>query len=174
MMLKHLLSQKKAAILEQWRGLILNTYPDTSVFLKQEKDRFANPVGYTISLETETIYDGLLHGDNSDKFLASLDNIIRLRAVQDFSPSQAIAFIFLLKKAIRRELGGKVCEPELLEALLQFESKIDELVLLALDVYTECRDKVYEIRLNELRAESERSLRLLARASSVFEEPDKE
>ncbi|MDI6814817.1 MAG: RsbRD N-terminal domain-containing protein, partial [Dehalococcoidales bacterium] len=98
----------------------MNTYPsDTSRFLKQEKDRFLNPVGYTISQEIGAVYEELLQGMDFGKLSASLDNIIRIRSVQDFSPSQAIAFIFLLKKAIRDELGNEIRENQLFEELLE-------------------------------------------------------
>ncbi len=164
MVLEHLLPQKRAAILERWFQLVLETYPtETSGFLKQENDRFANPVGYTISQELETLYDELLQEMNSDKLAACLDNIIRIRAVQDFSPSQTIALIFLLKKAIREELASEITENRVFEELLKFESRIDKLVLLAFDIYMKCREKVFEIRVNEVKAERERVLKLLER-----------
>ena len=156
--------------MERWFQLILETYPaDTSRFLKQQKDRFINPVGYTISQEIEALYDELLQEMNSDKLAACLDNIIRIRAVQDFPPSQTIAFIFLLKKAIREKLASEIAENRVLEELLKFESKIDKLVLLALDIYMKCREKVYEIRVNEAKAERERVLKLLDRTNLTME-----
>jgi len=170
MVLEHLLPQKRAAILERWFQLILETYPaDTSRFLKQEKDRFINPVGYTISQEIEALYDELLQEMNSDKLAACLDNIIRIRAVQDFSPSQTVAFIFLLKKAIREELTSEIKENRVFEELLEFEARIDKLVLLAFDIYMKCREKVFEIRLNEAKAERERVLKLLDRTNLTME-----
>jgi len=170
MVLEHLLPQKRAAILERWFQLILETYPaGTSRFLKQEKDRFTNPVGYTISQEIEALYDGLLQEMNSDKLAVCLDNIIRIRAVQDFPPSQTIAFIFLLKKAIREELASEIAENRVLEELLKFESRIDKLVLLAFDIYMKCREKVFEIRVNEAKAERERVLKLLERINLTME-----
>ena len=168
MVLEHLLSQKRAAILERWFQLILETYPaDSSRLLKQDKDRFANPVGYTISQEIKTLYEELLQGMNTDRLATCLDNIIRIRSVQDFLPSQAVAFIFLLKRAVREELASENKEKGAVEELLEFESRIDKLVLLALDTYMKCREKVFEIRVNEVKAERERALKLLERADLV-------
>ena len=156
--------------MRRWFQLILETYPaDTSRFLKKEKDRFVNPVGYTISQEIGVLYEELLQEMNSDKLAACLDNIIRIRAVQDFSPSQTVAFIFLLKKAIREELTSEIKENRVFEELLKFESRIDKLVLLALDIYMKCREKVYEIRVNEIKAEKERALKLLERTNLIME-----
>jgi hypothetical protein len=162
MRLENILVQKKAAILDRCFHLVMDTYPsDTSKFLKQEKDRFMNPVGHTISQEIKALYGELIKEMNSDKVYTSLDNIIRIRSVQDFSPSQAIAFIYLLKRAIREELEFEIRQQGILEELLKFESKIDEIVLFAFDIYMRCREKIYELRINEVKAEREKALRLL-------------
>ena len=161
--------------MERWLQLILETYPaGTSRFLKQEKDRFVNPVGYTISQGIEVLYEGLLQGMNSNKLIDCLDNIIRIRSVQDFPPSQVIAFIFLLKKAIRDELASEIRRNRVLVDLLEFESKIDKLALLALDIYTKCRQKVYEIRINEVKTERERVLKLLERTNQMYSKSETE
>ncbi|MCL0053034.1 RsbRD N-terminal domain-containing protein [Dehalococcoidales bacterium] len=133
----------------------METYPGSSLF-SQEKDRFANPVGYTISREIEVLYEELVDGMNFDKLSASLDNIIKIRAVQDFSPSQAIAFIFLLKKAVKEELADEIGG----NWWLKFESRIDKLALLAFDIYMKCREKIYQIKVNKVKAETERALKL--------------
>jgi len=175
MNLEHPLAQKKAAVLERWLQLILESYPSATVrFLKQEKDRFANPIGYTISREIEVLYEELLQNMDSAKISASLDNIIRIGAVQDYPPSQAIVFVFLLKKAIREELAHDIGEKLAYEDLLKFEVRIDELVLLALDIYMKCREKVYDIRLNEAKAEGEQVFRLLEISGLICEKPETE
>lgn len=173
MALEHSLSQKKVAILDMWHHLIMETYPlDTSVVLKQEKDRFANPVEYTISQEIEVLYEELLRNMESDKLSVSLDNIIRIRSVQDFLPSQAIVFVFLLKKAIREVLANDIGKSLGYKDLLEFESRIDELVLLAFDIYVKCREKIYEIRLNEIKAQGEQAFRLLEISNLAYERPE--
>ncbi len=164
MVLKNILLQKRAAILERWLRLIMETYPaETSRFLKQEKDRFINPVRHTISQEIESLYEELTHGMNGDILAGCLDNIIRIRAVQDFPPSQALAFVFLLKKAIREELAGELGGSQTVNELMEFDSRIDRLALLALDIYMKCREKVYELRVNEAKAQREMALKLLSR-----------
>ena len=173
MALEHYLTQKKAAILDVWYHLIMETYPaDTSLILKRGKDRFANPVEYTISQETRTLYDGLLQNTEYERLSVSLDNIIRIRSVQDFPPSQAVAFIFLLKKAIREVLADDIEKTLDYKDLLEFEARIDKLALVALDIYMKCRDKVYEIRLSEMKAEGERAFRLLEISKALSQQQD--
>lgn len=162
MTLENLLSQRKNAILERWFKLILETYPpDASRFLEREKDSFNNPVGFTISQETKAIYEQLLQEMNSDKLSTSLENILKIRAVQDFSPSQAVSFIFLLKKAVKEELANQ--GDHAFEELLEFDHKVDKLALLAFDIYMKSREKIFQLRVNEVRAESEIAFRLLNR-----------
>ena len=172
--LDRLLLQKKAVIVERWRLLILDTYPaDSSRLFKQEKDRFANPIGSIISAGIETLYDELVGEMNPQKLFNCLDSIIRVRAVQDFSPSDTIAFILLLKRVVREELGGEIKERRLFEEILEFESRIDDMMLLTLDVYMKCREQIHEIRIKELKKERDGVLRLLARTNSKDEEPSK-
>ena len=175
MVLDRLLLQKKAVILERWHHLILDTYPaDGSRFFKQEKDRFANPIGSIISEGINAIYDELISEMNPDRLSACLDNIIRVRAVQDFYPSDTIAFILLLKRVVREELESEIQESRLFEEFLQFESRIDDMMLLTLDIYMKCREQIHEIRAKELSNERDGALRLLARTISKDEEPGKE
>ncbi|MDI6775765.1 MAG: RsbRD N-terminal domain-containing protein [Syntrophales bacterium] len=163
--LKNLLIQKKAVILKRWCDMILETYPpDAAEFFKQEGSRFANPVGYTILREIESLYGELLEGVDADKISPFLDRIIRIRAIQDFSPSEAVAFVYFLKKVIREELAGEIHERRFYEDLLKFDSRIDELALLAFDTYMQCREKIYEIRVDEVR---NRVFSLLKRANLI-------
>ncbi len=98
---KDLLLEKKSAILKRWFDVILESYPaDTSNFLKKQKNRFANPVGYTISQGIEGLFGEILQGIDSEKGSPFLDNIIRIKAIQDFTPSQAISFIFLCSNMV--------------------------------------------------------------------------
>ncbi|HEC96678.1 MAG TPA: hypothetical protein ENI58_00730 [Nitrospirae bacterium] len=169
MELKGLLIEKKAAILSKWFDLILESYPsDTSTFLKKQKNQFANPVGHTISEGIEGLFDGLLKEVNSDSDGVSpfLDNIIRVRAIQDFTPSEAIGFIFLLKKVIRESLQREIREHQMYDELLRLESRIDDLVRSAFNVYMKCREQVYELKANEVK---KMTFRLLQRANLVKE-----
>ncbi len=167
MVLKEFLIQKKSTILKKWFDRILLTYPEeTQRFLGRQKDPFANPVGATILAGIGGLYDELLKGGEFSKASFFLDNIIRVRAVQDFSPSAAIAFIPLLKKVVRDEMPTGADGGRLFEDLGEFERRIDQLTLLAFDIYMACREKLYEIRVNEIK---NRSARMLERLNSARE-----
>ena len=150
MQIATLLSQKKAAILGRWLAMIFESYPpETAIFLRKEKNRFDNPAGYRISEGLEGLYGALLQEMERDQVLTCLDEIIRIRALQNFTPSQALAFIFLLKVVIREELAGEILKENLAVEILDLESRIDGLALLGFDVYTKRREKIYEIKADE-------------------------
>jgi hypothetical protein len=150
MQIAALLSQKKAAILGQWLAMIYESYPpETAIFLRKEKNRFDNPAGYRLSEGLAGLYNVLLQEMERDQIMACLDEIIRIRALQNFTPSQALAFIFLLKNVIRLELAEEIRKENLAAELLDLESRIDGLALLGFDVYTKRREKIYEIKADE-------------------------
>jgi hypothetical protein len=150
MQIAALLSQKKAAILGQWLAMIYESYPpETAIFLRKEKNRFDNPAGYRLSEGLAGLYNVLLQEMERDQIMACLDEIIRIRALQNFTPSQARAFIFLLKNVIRLELAEEIRKENLAAELLDLESRIDGLALLGFDVYTKRREKIYEIKADE-------------------------
>jgi len=172
MKLDSLLLKKRPAILERWLDLILESYPpETSRFLKGEKDRFDNPVAYEFHEGIKGIYEALLHGMDREKVSSFLDKIISIRVIQDFSPSRAIAFIFLLKKAIREKLGEDVRENGITEDLLEVDSRIDGLTLLSFDLYMRRREKLYEIRANEVKNRVSGLMRRAGLISELEEEP---
>lgn len=172
MALEHFLAGNRAAILERWNHLIVETYPpNTSRFLRRERDRFINPVAYTISQEIGVLYEELLGGMDPDRISRSLENIMKIRSVQDFSPSEGVAFVLLLKKTIREKLGSEISDVSIFAEWSALESKIDAMALLAFDIYMKCREKIYEIKVNEVKGETQRILRLLERSSLISEKP---
>ncbi len=172
MRLKSLLTQKKAMVIKKWFGRVIETYPsDTAKFLKGQKDPIANPVGRTIQQSLESLFDQLLEGMDHEALTARLDPIIRIRAIQNFSPSQAVGFIFFLKDVIRSQLHQNIAQEQIDDELLSFESQIDELSLLAFNRYMQCKEKIYELKANEIK---DRTFRAFERAGLVKELPEAE
>ncbi|MFC1848905.1 RsbRD N-terminal domain-containing protein [candidate division CSSED10-310 bacterium] len=168
--LKQLLIDSESDIKQKWLDQIIETYPaDTSRFLVQEKDRFLNPVGFTLEQAIQTIFHEFLTGTDREKLSTALHDIIKIRSVQEFSPSEALRIIFILKKVIREELGAEIARKKLFDELFAFESGIDELMLLCFDIYSQCREKIYEIKFREIK---NRHYKLLERMNIFKEEDD--
>jgi RsbT co-antagonist protein rsbRD N-terminal domain len=136
--------QTRQVIAEQWLGRVLGTYPgQAAAFLAEERDPFRNPVGNTFRQALATLTDEVLLGMNQDRVRAALDSIVQIRAVQDLTPSHALEFLFQLKPILSRHAPG----PE----LDQLYSRVDGMVLLALDLYMKYRQRTFEARANEVK-----------------------
>ena len=169
--LKNQLLEKKTAILKKWFDAVADTYPDnTSSFLKKKKAQFTNPVGYNLAEGLEGLFEALLQGVILDKVSAFLDSIIRIRSIQEFTPSEAVAFVFQLKKIVRQELGSDVLQQQrMIEELAAFDAAIDDLALFSFDIYMKCREKIYELKANEARS---MTFRLLQQAKLIVDDQD--
>ncbi len=150
MLLVELLKEKRSTILKGWFRSILKSYPaDAAQKFEQVVDRFNNPVGSSISRAIEVIYDELLGDMDTVNLNKSLDEIIRIRSVQDFQPSQAVAFPLLLKKVVYENLDQGIQDNRLAEEIIEFETKIDHLSMLAFDIYMQCREKLFDLKLRQ-------------------------
>jgi hypothetical protein len=164
MMMRDLFKKNSVAIIERWFDLILETYPaNTAAMMRKDKNQFTNPVGSTLSREIDVLFKNLCEGSQDEKCQASLDSILKIRSVQDFSPSKAVGFIFLLKRAIGETLKNEICKESVMDEWLKFQSRIDDLALQAFDIYMECREKIYDIRVDQARAEKEMAFRMMER-----------
>lgn len=167
MKFRDILSEKKGPILKMWFEKALESYPaETAHFFKEKNKQFTNPVGYSISAGLERLFEELLgeNGIDRERVTPVLDGIVRIQAVQDAAPSEALSFLFRLKEVIREEPG---LEKDLTPAELRdLDSRIDLVVLMAFDIFVKCREKIYELRADEV---TRRTYRLLQMANLVNE-----
>jgi hypothetical protein len=146
------LAERKQAIIREWLARTLRSYPDlVSRFLSSEEDPFRNPVGHTLKHSFGPLLDAILHGVDAARVTGALEAVIRLRAVQDFRPGQAVGFLFLVKSILREHLVREIPGEPAGDALALLDRRVDELALLAFDLFMQCRERLYEIRLREAR-----------------------
>ena len=142
-----LISQKEAVV-SKWLDLVIDTYPpETARFLRGQKDPFANPVGQTTRQSLAILVDMVFADMDEAAAINALDPIIRIRAIQAFTPAQAVAFVFELKPILRKVAGAATAD----QAWAQLDGRIDRLVLMAFDIYMQCREKIYELKANEMK-----------------------
>ena len=167
MKLNDLLIERKSNILIKWFDQIIESYPaDSSNFFRKQKNRFANPVGNTISEGINDLFDVLVQGSDPEKVYPFLDEIIKMTTVQGFSPSQAVSFVFLLKKVLRETFKKEIKENSISGELSLLESRIDEMGLLSFDIYMKCKERIYEIKADEVKR---MTFRLIQKANLVCE-----
>ena len=149
-MLCELLLKNKSSIVSKWIKQILDSYSiESSKFFSQEKNQFCNPVGSTISTNAASIFDEIVGNKDFEKITLLLTDFIKIRAIQDFSPSEAVGFVFLLKEVIREELSKELNQEKMLDEMVKLEFVIDKTALIAFDLYMQSREKVFQIRMNE-------------------------
>jgi hypothetical protein len=140
-------------VCERWLDAILRDYgPVTAARWRKEQDPFANPVGHALSTGLPELLDAIARGQGyGERALAALQEIVRVRSVQDFTPSRAVGFVCLLRRAVRDELAAAPAGGGLEAELTELDRRIEQLALLAFDTYVGLREELFRIRQEELR-----------------------
>jgi len=149
--LKEALTKKKNDILSIWIDRTLDSYV-SSGFFKKARDRFANPVGANIREGLTRLFELLLTDADRKEMMGPLDQVIRIRAVQDFTPSQAVAPILELKWVVKQVFTADKNTCPMLSELDLFDCDVDRLALMAFDLYVDCREQLYKNRVRELKS----------------------
>lgn len=170
--LRPLLSEKREDIANLWVRALIDSYPaDSAPFLMNRKNKFNNPVGYTIAQVAEAVVGAIAEGADLSELSSSMDKIIRIRAVQDFSPSQALSFVYDLKGIVRKCLKKPLKDSGLRAELEEFDAFVDSLGLLAFDIYVGCKEQLYQIRVDEVKRNT---YMLLKQAKMLVERPEED
>lgn len=144
--------QENGEILDRWIDRVFATYPAGGVdALKKQKDQFANPIGYNIKHALTALYKHFCHDTELEPVLTALEDLIRIRAVQDFAPSEAVSFLYLLKEVVKDENKRAKGDAALgLDEWLVFEARVDGIAFRVFDMYTASRERLYKVRVSEL------------------------
>lgn len=153
MNLSEALKSREDNILALWTERTLDSYT-SSGFFKKSLDRFANPVGANIREGLAWLFRLIAAGADAQEFAGPLDQVIRIRAVQEFTPAQAVAPILELKWVVRQIFSADTKCRELLPQLAPFDCDVDRAGLKAFDLYMECRERLHKARIRELKSGS--------------------
>ena len=158
--LQEVLETDRKVLIKTWVEAALQTYPPkTSEIFKNQKDQFANPVGATLVKSLEGIFGELLLERSSEALAGYVEDLVKVRAVQDFTPSGAVSFLLVLKKIIRKRCGREISESGLESELFALEERIDLVCLLAFDQFMMQREKIWQLRSQELQQRASYLLR---------------
>jgi len=140
-------------ILAKWNAAVFSAYPlDMTGFARTREDQFRNPGGHAIRLALEEIYTAVSGRLSSERLLrGSLEMFVKLRAVQDFTPVQALGVVYLLKPLLRERVLPACLQNGLLDEYLEAESRLDTAALLVCDIYVTSRERVFEERIGEIK-----------------------
>ena len=150
----------KDILLQKWVDMFYKAYPlGSSGFVRTSKDKFTNPIGLITQTSLNTLYDAVI-GEDIDpaKVHSALAEIVQLRAIQEMTPSKAVGPLAQLKTILKQD-ALSVCmkknnDSKNLEKLFDeyfiVDSRIDALFLMALDLYSSDREKVFNLRVEEV------------------------
>jgi hypothetical protein len=165
MHLDELLGKHRATLVKRWFDTVVETYPaDSRQFIKSQKDLFANPVGQTTLNSLRALFDALLQNTDRKAVAAHLDPVVRIRAVQEFTPSQAVGFVLELKGIIAEQLGRQLWEGPQADQWQAMQARIDAMGLMAFDIYMQCREKLSDLKVN---LERDRIYKAMTRAGLI-------
>jgi hypothetical protein len=140
-------------IVNKWVEYTLSTYGSSGFFIK-EKDKFANPVGGNVREALGKMFLLLEKGADSKEHQPYLDQIISIRSVQEFTPAQAVAPLNAVKHITREVFLADKERAHLAQELYDFEFAVDLVVLAAFDTYMQFRERVYKVRIAEIKSGS--------------------
>lgn len=140
-------------IVNKWVEYTLSTYASSGFFIK-ERDTFANPVGGNIRQALGDLFLLLAKGADSKEFAPPLEQIMSIRSVQEFSPSEAVSPLNAVKHITREVFAADKERKHLVAELYDFEFAVDLAMLAAFDIYMQYRERLHQVRINEIKSGS--------------------
>ena len=137
-------------IVRQWVDYTLSSYK-SSTFFKKGPDKFSNPVGGNTREALGQLFKLLARNADPAEFVAPLDQIMRIRSIQEFTASEAVSPIHAVKHITREILAKDSERKQFIADLYDFEFSVDLAVLAAFDLYMQCREQLYKVRIKEIK-----------------------
>ena len=150
MTLKDLLAENKNLILQRWFDRLLEDYPpEARGFLRENKSPYSNPIGFTLRKGMEGVLAVVLEPGSGGAVRAILEPVMKVRAVENLSLPQGGKFILPLREVIAEVVKEAAREEDSGQERLDLNSRITHLALLAMNLYSECRERVNRLRIEE-------------------------
>ncbi|MDA3918506.1 MAG: RsbRD N-terminal domain-containing protein [Deltaproteobacteria bacterium] len=163
MHLKKELNKNKTVFVEKWFQATIDTYPaQTAKILGKDSNRFDNPIGSVTRESIENVFNLILKDYTQQTLEKELDPIIRIRAVQSFSASEAVSFVFALK-----EIGEKIIDASLIR---KFDKLVDNIALAAFDKFMKCREEIFLLKATESKRRIHRAFERAGLVTELTEE----
>ena len=162
---------KKQELVMQWIDAVYGSYPlDTTGFLRTKKDDFCNPVGEITTTMANYCFDAVAGEQILEyKLKDALERFVKLRSVQDFSPSQGLGVFFAFKQFFREAFLEECIAKGYMGEYLEAESRVDTLCLMAFDIYIATREVLAESRIAEIRNGHSQVVRMAQRHNLIPE-----
>jgi len=161
--LKQLLDRNRESFIKKWFQATIDTYPpQTAKILGKDSNRFDNPIG-AITHETVTaVFDLIINDFTSESLEKKLDPVIRIRAVQAFSASDAVSFVFALK-----DIGDALLDAGMIR---EFDRLVDQIALASFNRFMKCREEIFLLKATESKRRIHRAFERAGLVAELTEE----
>lgn len=144
----HPLERHREAVTVRWRRLMAGSRSASSGdFIAGRINEFTNPAGAIINRAAAAMFDGLSTANSP--CIEAIDELMRLRAVQDLPAEEALHFLSLLEDECLKTLRAQGCEELSQEERAHITAKINEMTHQARGRYARCREKIDDLRSRE-------------------------
>lgn len=145
------LENHREKIVSRWVDYTLSTYRSSEFFLKED-NRFANPIGGITRQALHKLFILFVEKADAERYAGPLEEFVKLRSVQEFSASQAVAPINAVKHIVREVLAEDIKNHSFMSEVYDFEFAVDLAMLAAFDIYMQCREQLYKVRIREIKS----------------------
>jgi hypothetical protein len=143
---------KKDKILDDWlKHLMLHYDYNKLDYLEKEKDPFLNPVKYIFTSALESIFAYIFDGEELEAVYQNIEKLIKLLALNGPKASEALGPFVFFKHYINALFMSSFSLEEKMEEYNEIMNIFDNLLLKIFDMYVQCREKIYEVRINEIK-----------------------
>ncbi len=123
-------------------------------------DQFLNPVGHIVKEATTQLYKAVIGEDvNQEDIKKQIEDLLKIQAVQQLSPAQALLPIRMIKELIYNAISAQLKTAEDFKVYKEICDRTDTLLLMAFDIYAQDKETLYRIRVNELKSAQSQILR---------------
>ncbi len=128
--------KKRGKIVKKWTDRVFANYPVKPVV--EVVEYIENAAG--------RILDGMVAAYHGDKIEVddAIDDLMRFLATdRNLKPGDSMALLFELRNMVAEEMRLKGVDR------LEFDRKVEEIILKGFNYYIACREKIFELRLKE-------------------------
>ena len=163
MNLKQTLKKNRELFVKKWFQATIDTYPaQTAKILGKDSNRFDNPVGAVTRETIEDVFDLITEDFNQERLEKALDPVIRIRAVQSFCASEAVTFVFALKK-----ISESILDDSLIREL---DKLVDKIALAAFNKLMKCKEEIFLLKATESKRRIHRAFERAGLVAELTEE----
>ncbi len=139
---------KGEMIVREWRKVLDSPTDFDGMDGDFESRRYSNPVAYHVDKTAHEVVEYLFSEDNEPTIPESVDDLCRLKALQDPVPSSALSPFSELRTIVFSRIGSADADSG---TMTKVDKRIDACLLHAMDYYCQCREQIMQLRVDEIK-----------------------